>query len=524
MGRLTGSRLGQYELVEVLGRGGMATVYRAYQPSLGRDVALKVLHEHLDGQAGARFEREARAVARLQHPNILPVYDYGEDDGRRYIVTQFVPGGRTLAHLAAAGPVEPGRAIALAERVLDALGHAHRSGVIHRDIKPANIMLPRDEWPMLADFGIAEVLSATTQLTPVGQIIGTPAYMAPERASDGPADPRSDLYAMGVVLYELLAGQPPFDGDSALAVVMKHLADEPPPLPLLAPGVPPALADVVHTALAKKPDERFQSAETMAAALGRVKLDIRQGTEKPAPASSSPAPLLEARQMGEPRTVVVPGPGRAPATPPVQPGAAPVRAGAASVPPAVSGGAGRRGTWLAALVVILLVAAVGWVVLGAGGGAGSPAPAGGGVAVRLDDEAWEGGWGGAGAPRSYGGRSAVWVYGQGTGYSEMRASFELADRPTGRALLTVEGMDGEGPVKAEIRITVNGSEIYRGPSPLPDDDYDPATGTWGSHSWTFDAGLLQGGRNLVAITNLSPGQFSAPPFVMLDYADVRVEE
>lgn len=488
-----GGKLGQYELLEILGRGGMAVVYRARQPSLGRDVAVKVLHDYLDPQAGARFEREARAVARLQHPNILPVYDYGEDEGRRYFVTQYIPQGRTLAHLLIGGPLDPAQALGLADRLLDALAYAHRSGVVHRDIKPANIMLPQSDWPLLADFGIAEILSATTQLTPVGQIIGTPSYMAPERVSDHPADPRSDIYAVGVLLYEMLAGRLPFTGDSAVAVLMKHVAEEPPPLARLAPGLPRGLPEIVHMALAKKPEARFQSAEAMAAALRSV------GANAPPPA---PPPVVVEPDPAPPSLVSDPAPPQVP-----------------------SAGRRWRGRLLPLIGVALVVAAVAIAALQVGrDGPRTPGVAltPGGPALRLDDGNWEGGYGGAGDPRNYGGRSATWIYGQDTDLCEMRASFEVVGRPTGQARLTVEGMDSEGPAKTEIRITVNGEEIYRGPNPLPDDDFDLNTGTWAGYSWEFDAGLLREGRNVVAVTNLSPGAFSQPPFFMLDYAEIAL--
>jgi predicted Ser/Thr protein kinase len=509
---LIGGRLGQYELTEVLGRGGMATVYRARQPSLGRDVAVKVLHEFLEPQSAARFEREARSVAQLQHPNILPVYDYGEEEGRRYFVTQYIADGRTLGDLIAEGPLAPAHAIALAERVLDALAYAHRAGIVHRDIKPANIMLPRPDWPLLGDFGIADILSATTQFTAVGQIIGTPSYMAPERASDRPSDPRSDIYALGVVLYEMLAGRLPFEADSAVAVLMKHVAEEPPPLGSLAPGLAPGLAEVVHTALAKNPDERFAGAEAMAAALRA----IAAGTSAPAPPLPRPAATIaQPRPAPAPIPATAPPPRPAPQAPPAR--LEPLR------PTLDRPGRSRLPLLAVALVVVAVVA---FVALRAGRGAPDDGPEGallaGGPALRLDDAGWEGGYGGAGDPREYGGRSAAWVYGQGTDYTEMRAGFDVGGRPGGRAVLTVEGMDSEGPAKTEIRVTVNGAEIYRGANPLPDDDFDPATGTWATHSWEFDAGLLRPGRNIVAISNLSPGAFSLPPFFMLDYADIAI--
>src|SRR5258706_12973757 len=192
---LINTKLGQYQIIELIRQGGMSTVYKGYQDSLDRYVAIKVLpHDH-DPLFAARFKREARAIAQLQHHNILPVYDYGEQDGILYLVLQYIQQGITLGDLLGA-PMEPAAALRLVSHLLDALGYAHARGIIHRDIKPSNILMPSSAWPMLADFGIAKLINDNQQrLTVPGLIIGTAAYMAPEQAIGKAIDARTDLYS-----------------------------------------------------------------------------------------------------------------------------------------------------------------------------------------------------------------------------------------------------------------------------------------------------------------------------------------
>lgn len=263
---LTNSQLGQYQLLEAVGRGGMATVYKAHQPALNRFVAVKVLHAHHDPQFAARFRREAQTIAQLQHPNILPIYDYGEEGDLLYFVVQYIEGGATLADLLGQ-PSEPAVALPLIGQVLGALEYAHRFGIVHRDIKPGNILLPKADWPMLADFGIAKLLHENDQLTMTGFIIGTAAYMSPEQASGQPLDGRTDLYALGIVLYEMLTGRLPFQADTPMAMLSKHVYEPPPPPRSLNPALSPALEAVVLRAIAKEANDRYQTAAEMAAAL-----------------------------------------------------------------------------------------------------------------------------------------------------------------------------------------------------------------------------------------------------------------
>jgi tetratricopeptide (TPR) repeat protein/uncharacterized protein YraI len=279
MTELIDTRLGQYQLTEVVGRGGMAVVYKAFQPSLERFVAIKLLLHHHDPQFAERFKREARTIANLQHPNILPIYDYGEQEGMLYLVLQFIENGATLADTLGAS-MEPAPALRLMARVLEALDYAHRRGIIHRDIKPSNILLLSPRWPMLADFGIAKLMTDDQRLTMSGMIVGTAAYMSPEQAAGRTVDARTDLYAVGIVLYELLTGRVPFEADTPIAVLIKQSYEPPPPPRSLNPALPEAVETALLRALAKDPADRYQSAAEMAEVLERVAAEIERSSAR----------------------------------------------------------------------------------------------------------------------------------------------------------------------------------------------------------------------------------------------------
>jgi len=264
---MIGMSLGPYRIVERLGRGGMAAVYKAYQPSLDRYVAVKVLPSHLTDEPGfaERFRREARAVAKLEHPHILPVHDYGQEGERTYIAMRYVEGG-TLKDLLGK-PLELPLIVDLIGQIAEALDYAHDHGVIHRDVKPSNVLLDRGNWALLTDFGVARMVEATQQLTGTGVGVGTPAYMSPEQGQGKKVDRRSDVYSLGVVLYEMLTGRVPFEAETPLAVVWKHV-NEPLPLPRsINPAVPEAVERVVLKAMAKLPEDRFQVAGELEQAL-----------------------------------------------------------------------------------------------------------------------------------------------------------------------------------------------------------------------------------------------------------------
>jgi serine/threonine protein kinase len=269
---LEGQTLGKYQVLEPLGRGGMARVYRAYHPQLDRYVAIKVLRSDLveDEEFLARFRREAQAVAGLRHPNIVQVYDFDVEGEFYYMVLELLGGDTLKVRLAdyqARDEQMPwGEMVRILLDVLDGLAYAHNEGMIHRDIKPANILLTRRGQAVVADFGIAQIIGGTRH-TVTGAMMGTLNYMAPEQGLEGRCDARSDIYSLGIVFYEMLTRRTPFEADTPLAILMKHLND-PRPLPRqIEPSIPEPFERVVLKALAKNPADRYQSVETMARAL-----------------------------------------------------------------------------------------------------------------------------------------------------------------------------------------------------------------------------------------------------------------
>ncbi len=298
----------RYELGEILGRGGMSEVRAGRDLRLGRDVAVKLLTTGVSGTSRSRerFEAEARAVASLSHPSVVLVFDSGEHDGVPYIVMERLP-GRTLADEMAGGPLAPDRARRVAVDVLAALGAAHAAGIVHRDIKPGNVLLCADGSVKVADFGIAKTDGSMT-LTGQGMLLGTPGYLAPERVTGQPATPRSDLYSVGVLLYEALSGRPPFEGDSPVALIKAITESEPVPLVERRPDAPARLAQAVARAMAKEPAARFASAAEMSSALAdeapapppTAVLAAPSPTPAPAPTASlealEPSSSRQARQ------------------------------------------------------------------------------------------------------------------------------------------------------------------------------------------------------------------------------------
>lgn len=263
---LTGITVAQYHLLQQIGQGGMATVYKAHQPSLDRYVAIKVLKSDLSQGKGfvARFEREARAIARLRHRNILTIFDYGHiNEGLNsdifYLVMEHVSGGTLRENLG--WPQDLAYAANMITQVGGALAHAHRQGMIHRDVKPSNVLLIEEDWPVLSDFGLVKMLEDSQQLTLSGASVGTPQYMSPEQAQGRPVDPRSDIYSLGVILYELVTGQPPFGLESAMALILKHINDPVTPPHDLRSDLPPDMERVILKALAKDPEQRYPRME-----------------------------------------------------------------------------------------------------------------------------------------------------------------------------------------------------------------------------------------------------------------------
>ncbi|GAB4526456.1 MAG: hypothetical protein Kow0063_00740 [Anaerolineae bacterium] len=296
---LVGMNIGKYRIVARLGRGGMAEVYKAYQPGLNRYVAIKVLHSHLAGDEDfiERFEREATAVAKLRHPHIVTVYDFDIEDGRYYMVMEFVEGPTLKAELKERSL--KGQIFSLTETthiftsLASAIDYAHSRGMVHRDLKPANVMFTADGQVVLTDFGIARIVGAT-RLTVTGAIAGTPAYMSPEQGQGERGDERSDIYSLGVVLYEMVTGRVPFDADTPFAIILKHIND---PLPLpseVNPDIPEGVERVILKAMSKNPDDRYQTAGEMARAL-RQAVGVRaEETIAAVPITTiAPAPRLK---------------------------------------------------------------------------------------------------------------------------------------------------------------------------------------------------------------------------------------
>jgi hypothetical protein len=351
---LVGKKLGQYEILAEIGHGGMATVYRGYQTSLNRSVAVKVLAGELAHDSGfrERFAREAHAVAQLAHPSILPVYDFGQDPetGAVYFVTQLVEGGTLAARMNTLMP--PDEAARIVAQLARALDYAHACGIVHRDVKPSNVLMTREGHPLLSDFGIAKIM-AETKLTQTGTSLGTPEYMSPEQAQGLSVDHRCDIYSLGVMLYAMLAGTLPFQADTPVALLHQHAYEPPPPLRERAPGVSRSLERIVMRALAKDPGQRFATAGEFADALedevaGRRPL-LGLGRRTPR-TKLAPLPM-----PGAPTEAVGPAP--------VAPPRAPTRLGRPATQQKVGRAAMGVGRWLlrtvvAALAVLLVIGIV----------------------------------------------------------------------------------------------------------------------------------------------------------------------
>jgi eukaryotic-like serine/threonine-protein kinase len=276
----------RYELEELVGHGGMSSVYKARDSLLERHVALKILHEQYvaDEDFVERFKREARSVAQLQHPNIVTVIDRGEEDGRQYIVFEYIDGENLKEHVARKGRLDVQEALEIAVEVARGLAFAHQQGLVHRDVKPQNVLLNGDGRAKVTDFGIARSLDVDG-LTQTGSVLGTSNYIAPEQASGQRVDAQTDVYALGAVLYELLTGDVPFPGESFVAVAMKHV-NEPPPNVLDRRGdVPLRVAAAVDRALEKDPDQRFPTMDAFAAELEACLAELARDDEDDADAT-----------------------------------------------------------------------------------------------------------------------------------------------------------------------------------------------------------------------------------------------
>jgi eukaryotic-like serine/threonine-protein kinase len=286
---------GRYELQAVAGSGGMSSVYRARDTVLERTVAIKILHEHFSGDPAyvERFRREARALAQLNHPNIVTVIDRGEYEGRQFIVFEHVEGDNLKELIEREGQLPVDQALGLVHQVARGLAFAHEHGVVHRDVKPHNVLIGEDGVAKVTDFGIARSLEPADGLTETGTLLGTSEYIAPEQASGHRVDERSDQYSLAAVLYELLAGEPPYTGQNFMAVALKHIQDPVPSVRDVRPDVSPRLDAIVARALAKRPEDRFPSTDAFMAALEAARADT----------DSAPAP-----DVGLTESIPLPGP------------------------------------------------------------------------------------------------------------------------------------------------------------------------------------------------------------------------
>ena len=269
---------GRYRLLNSLGMGGMAVVYKAQDLSLGRLVAVKILRDELthDAEFLVRFQQEARAAANLAHPNIVTVHDYGNDGGRYYIVMEYVEGKDLKTLIKAEAPFKVERAVELAIQICAGVGYAHRAGLVHCDIKPQNILVTADGRVKITDFGIARALTPVHPGEITEVVWGSPQYYSPEQAAGEAPTPASDVYSIGVVMFEMLAGRPPFMAARPAALAMMHIRDEPPRLSLFNRQVPPTLEHIVHKVLAKEPSARYRTADQ----LGRILISFREQGEE----------------------------------------------------------------------------------------------------------------------------------------------------------------------------------------------------------------------------------------------------
>jgi serine/threonine protein kinase len=343
-------KIGRYEIKSELGRGGMATVYLAFDPRFKREVAIKILPPQLltDQVYRARFEREAQTIAAIEHPAIVPVYDYGEENGQLYLVMRYMP-GKSLTEKLNQGTLQPREVVHIIARITSALDQVHARGIVHRDLKPGNILFDQYDEAYLSDFGIARLTEATTTLTGAA-IVGTPAYMSPEQArGDLDVDGRSDLYAVGAIIFQMLSGKLPYESTTPLGLAMKHITDPIPSISQVRPDLPPAFDQVIETAMAKDRILRYRSGQELSNALDAA-------TQEKAP--SSPAAV---RQAVVPQAV----------QPSLSPAISPAPISSAALPVSSSQAPRRRGRlpwFVLAIGGLLLVCAA--TVIGIGWAAG----------------------------------------------------------------------------------------------------------------------------------------------------------
>ena len=352
---LTGKQLGSYQVVAPLGEGGMAAVYRAYQPSIDRYVALKILPRHFsnDPEFVQRFKQEAHVIANLQHPHILPIHDFGQAEGFTYMAMRFIRGGELSQWMSDNHPLSFAQIRRVITQIGDALDYAHSQNVIHRDVKPSNVLIDERGNCLLTDFGLAKIMQSSVKLTRTGGILGTPAYMSPEQGVGQDVDHRSDIYALGVILYEMVTGRPPYQAETPMAIMIKHMQAPLPPPHQYNPDLPEDVERVILKALAKKKEDRFATAGELVQALQQAKEQptVAIGTLKSTAAGIVPPPQIETEIATVP---IVPEPA-------AEPDPQQEIETAVATPQPVPG---KRRRWLYAVVgVVVILAALGLLSL-----------------------------------------------------------------------------------------------------------------------------------------------------------------
>lgn len=362
---LTGRQFGPYQVVAPLGEGGMAAVYKAYQPSVDRYVALKVLPQHFakDPEFVERFKREARVIAKLQHPHILPVHDFGESDGYTYMAMRFIRGGELSDWIEQNQPLSLPQIRRIISQIGDALDYAHGQGVMHRDVKPSNVLIDERGNCLLTDFGLARMVETSVKLTRTGGILGTPAYMSPEQGMGQGIDHRSDIYALGVILYEMITGRPPYQAETPMAIMIKHIQSPLPPPSKYNPDLPEDVERVILKALAKEKEDRYATAGDLVQALEQATAHptISTGAERPTVAAIRPPQTQEVETAVPPTPIPQPAPAPEQETETAVPTPTPTPA-----PPR------KRRTWLYAVIGTIVVAIIGIALLSLFDGSDDP--------------------------------------------------------------------------------------------------------------------------------------------------------